>query len=146
MLFLPALATTGRVTGNQLMRMHCYRMVKYLQKKSVNQSGFYFDKLSNEDRSDVILLGWKSDLWVKTNFTFAFSEVKREVVVVCGKEFDNVHKPGFVNSFFRNPAHAVGYSDGKSGLISVEEFTNFNFSSFVSLANLATNSESGIFH
>ena len=63
---------------------------------------------------------------------------------MCESEFDNVSKSSW--SFGQKyPAHAVGYSDGKSGLISPTEFTNMSLAGFVSLRGFATNSEYNIF-
>jgi hypothetical protein len=66
-------------------------------------------------------------------------------VIVCGKEFDNV--PASFWTFHRkNPAGAVGYSDGTTGLISPAQFTNLNLNGFVFISSLATNSEFNIFN
>ncbi|HEY5042826.1 MAG TPA: hypothetical protein VIK53_12575 [Verrucomicrobiae bacterium] len=145
MQILPMLASTGRLYGNKLMRLKCYQRVKALRNAETNSPNFNFFKLSDDNKRDTILHGWNPDFWIKTNFTWEASEANRQIIVVCGKEFDNVPKPGFWNYFWRNPAHAVGYSDGQTGLISPDKFTNLISAGFVSVASLATNSEFNIF-
>jgi hypothetical protein len=83
------------------------------------------------------------DFLAKTNFVWGDSN-RREIVIVSQKQYGDVHKPGFWNAFVKNPAYAVGYSDGTAGLISAEEFTNLNRTGFISLSNLVTNSEMNI--
>lgn len=144
-LILPRLASTGRLYGNELMRVKCYQQLKALKRVGINIPSFDFSKLSDDNKREIIIRGSNSDFWIKTNFTWEVSESKRQIVVVCGKEFDNVPKPGFWNYFWRNPAHAVGYSDEKIGLISAEQFTNLVSSGFVSMSNLGTNIEVGLF-
>lgn len=88
-------------------------------------------------------MGFRPNFWIRTNFHWAGAS-NREVIIVCESEFDNVSK-SFWSLGQKYPAHAVGYSDGKSGLISPGEFTNLSMNSFVSLCELATNSEFNIF-
>ena len=78
---------------------------------------------------------------LKTNFVWQNTNSKREIVIVCEKGFDNVPKPTIWNLYRKNRAHAVGYSDGTTGLISPEQFTNLSLIGFVSLSQLATNAE-----
>jgi hypothetical protein len=143
LIILPMLASTGRVTGNrQAIILWRHEMVNW--KNSItNSPRFDFYKLPGDDQSRTIHLGCYLDSWLKTNFVWGTIS-NREIVIVCGREFDNVPKPSFWNSFFRNPAHAIGYSNGSVGLISPNDFTNLNLNGYVSAWNLATNSEFGI--
>ena len=145
MIILLHLASTGRLYGNKLMRVECYQQLKALRNAEPNSSNFDFFKLSDDDKRDTIIRGGNSDFWIKTNFTWEASESNRQIVLVCGREFDNVPKPGFWNYFWRNPAHAVGYSDGKTGLVSPEQFVKLISAGFVSMSNLATNDQTGLF-
>jgi hypothetical protein len=142
---LPRLASTGRHYGNELMRMRCYQELRALKRAATDSPNFDFSKLSDENKHDIIIRGSNSDFWIKTNFAWEVGGSNRQVVIVCGKEFDNVPKPGFWNYFWRNPAHAVGYSDEKTGLISPEQFTNLISAGFVSMLDLATNATTGLF-
>ena len=75
---------------------------------------------------------------IKTNCNTV--RMNREVIIVCEKPFDyDEINRSFWNLFKRDYAHAVGYSNGKAGLISPEEFTNLNLREFVSLSQVATN-------
>jgi hypothetical protein len=105
---------------------------------------FEFSKLSNEERHRALCLAIHLDLLVKTNFVWSGTS-NRLIVAICPREFDNVPEPILLNLYHKNPAHAVGYSDGTVGLISPTEFTNLNLNGFVSAASLATNSEFNIF-
>jgi hypothetical protein len=144
MQILPMLASTGRLYGNKLMRVECHWQIKALRSADSNSPSFDFYKLSDDTKRDTILRGWNWNFWIKTNFAWGVSESNRQIVIVCGREFDNVPKPGFWNYFRRNPAHAVGYSDGTTELISREQFTNLISAGFVSMSNLATNAEAGL--
>ena len=108
-----------------------------------NSAKFDFYKLSNEDKQRVIFLGYNPGFLIKTNFVWS-NVSNREIVIICENEFDNASKSPWT-FFLKYPAHAVGYSDGTVDLISPEQFTNLNLNGFVSLQNLATNSEFGIF-
>ena len=55
----------------------------------------------------------------------------RVPVIVCDRAFDNVPMPTALNFYRKNPAHAVGYSDGTTGLISEGEYQNLDLSGFV---------------
>jgi len=108
-----------------------------------NHSGFEISKLGENDKINLVKLTQSSwlrgaDFLVQTNF--AWSNAQQQIVIVCDKGFDNAPKLGWIY-FWRNSAHAVGYSDGTAGLISSEDFTNLNLNGFVSLSSLATNSE-----
>jgi hypothetical protein len=142
MLALPA--SSGKLRGNAFALLYC--RLELRDWKSANTNGFNFEQLSKEDkRRAIVLLGLNMDAWTKTNFIWAKSETDREIVIVCRKEFNNVPRPAWWNFYHKNPAHAVGYSDGTAELISPEAFTNLNLSGFISLSNLATNSELNIF-
>ena len=136
--------TSGKSRGNKFAMFVCGRDIDIWQSVKSNRDNFDFYKLANEDKRRVIVMGYKPIFLIKTNFVWG-SISNREIVIVCKSEFDNVPEPAFWNFYHRNPAHAVGYSDGTTGLISPEQFTNLNLSGFVSLQDLATNSEFGIF-
>jgi hypothetical protein len=142
---LPHLASSGRHYGNKLMRVECYQQIEALKDAETNSPNFDFFKLSDDNKRHTILFGWNSDFWLKTNFTWEVRDSNRQIVIVCGREFDNVPKPGFWNHFWKKPTHVVAYSDGTTGLISPEQFTNLISAGFASMANLATNTETGLF-
>lgn len=62
-------------------------------------------------------------------------ERPREILAVCDTPFDNVPR----RFLGRAPlTHAVGYSDGSAGLISVREFRRLNLSGFIDVRKIAT--------
>lgn len=141
---LPSLATTGKLHGNERALKNCELEMRIWKSAETNSPSFDFSKLSHEDTRRVLMLVWTLDAQAKTNFLWQTNKTKHEIVIVCGKEFDNV-PASFWTFYLKYPAHAVGYSDGTAGLISPEQFTNLNLTGFVSLSNLATNSEFNIF-
>ena len=82
-----------------------------------------------------------ADFLVKTNF-FVGSSSNREVIIVSERKFGNVPQSTIWNFYHQNQAHAVGYSDGTTGLISPEQLTNLNLAGFISLSHLVTHLES----
>ncbi len=62
-------------------------------------------------------------------------ERPRNILAVCDTPFDNVPR----RIFGRAPlTHAVGYSDGSNGLISVQEFRRLDLSEFIDVKTVAT--------
>jgi hypothetical protein len=141
---LPSFATSGKWNGNRSMLFQCKQQMRIWKSAETNNSTFDFSKLSYDDTQRTLIIEWELDVWIKTNFVWQSDKTKREIVIVSGKEYDNV--PASFWTFYRKyPAHAVGYSDGTAALISPEQFTNLNLTGFVSISNLATNSEFNIF-
>jgi hypothetical protein len=60
----------------------------------------------------------------------------RRIVIVCDQPYTNVPRRRFTTA---PPSHAVGYSDGTTGLISRDEFEKLDKSSFVALDLLFPN-------
>jgi hypothetical protein len=111
-----------------------------------NHSRFEMGKMTKSEGKALQILAkeaWgvrNGDFLVKTNFPLGTTN-NRQVVVLCLREFANIPRPTIWNFFHQNPAHAVGYSDGTTGLVSPTEFQSLDLSGFASAANLATNSE-----
>jgi len=136
---------SGPGPANEWALNHCRWTIESWKSASTNSPNFNFFGLSQDNKQlSAIVVGFDLDSLIKTNFVWG-SVSNREIVIVCRKEFSDVHKPGFWNSFFPNPAHAVAYSDGTTELISPEQFANLKLDGFVSLSYLATNSEFHIF-
>jgi hypothetical protein len=138
-------AVSGKPRGNRLALEDCRFYLTAASSIRENSSVFEFSKLSNEERHRALILSIYLNLLVKTNFIWATDNSNREIVAVCPTLFSNVPEPILLNFYHKNFAHAVGYSDGTTGLISPKEFANLNLSNFVSAADLATNSEFNIF-
>lgn len=131
-------------TGNRAMLTMCGWELKTWKLYETNRPRFDFYQLSPDEKRRVILYGLNQDLMIRTNFLWS-AATNRELVVVCVRQYDNVPTPAPWNLFYHRPAHAVGYSDGTTGLISPAEFDSLFIYGFTSLWSLATNSSSN-FH
>lgn len=144
---LPALTSGTNCGQNSYALSACRNFVLSANLAADENNGlFEIGKIDTNSLSMIDRDIWGAsgkDFLVKTNFLPGDS-TNRLVVIVCTHQFDNVPRPVIWNCFRKNPAHAVGYSDGTVGLISSGEFTNLNLSGFVSVASLATNSEFNI--
>jgi hypothetical protein len=129
MLILPTLVSSGKLYGNQRALVWIRLQMHDWRNADTNNPTFDFYKLPAKQQKQIVELGFSLNLWLKTCFTWEVSS-NREIVIVSAKQYDN--------------AYAVGYSDGATGLISAGQFTNLNLTGFVSLSNLATNSEFSI--
>jgi len=140
-LVLPAIAPSKNLTGNRAALAMCGWELTAWKSYQPNRPEFDFHKLSNDEKRRVIMFGLNQDFLIRTNFVWG-TPTNREIVIVCQREYDNVPLPAPWNLLYRNPAHAVGYSDGTRGLISPEEYQNLFLYGFVSLWSLATNDNS----
>jgi hypothetical protein len=144
---LPILTAKTNCGGNSWALTACktYATVADITAQD-NHSQFEVGKIGKDERQNFFELAgnhWGmngADFLIKTNFALGSSS-SREVIIVSKRKFGNVPQPTIWNFLHKNPAYAVGYSDGKTGLISPAEFTNLNLSGFVPVASLATNSE-----
>lgn len=57
----------------------------------------------------------------------------RVVIAVCDRPFDNVPRKMFGKGPLR---HAIGYADGSTALVSVDEFQGFDLSGFVDVRTI----------
>ena len=57
----------------------------------------------------------------------------REILVICDTAYGNVPQPTFWNLHRQNMAHAVGYADGTTALISPQQFAALDKSEFLAL-------------
>ena len=134
--------------GNSAALSACHNYALAAQIASAeNHSQFDTGKIDKQALSELARENWgmtRSDFVVKTNSVLR-NRAKPEIVILCTKQFENVPQPTIWNFYHKNPAHAVGYSDGKTGLISPTEFTNLNLNGFVSVASRTTNSQLTIF-
>ena len=143
-MLVPAHPSSGKLRGNEYaLNQNRWKMILW-KREQTNSPDFDFWRLSINGKRTTIVPGLHLETSFKTNFVWQSAKEKKEIVIVCGKEFDNVPRSPWT-FFLKNPAHAVGYSDGTTGLISPTEFSNLNLSGFVSVLSLATNSELDIF-
>ena len=136
-LFLPA--TSGKPKGNRYGLIACRIFLRDAKNLTAKNADLDFGKLSEKDKYKLTHWARDFDFLAKTNFVWG-TNANKEVVIVCSRSFDNVPQPSLFNFYRRNRAHAVGYSDGTTALISPQQFTNLNLNGFISLSSLATNS------
>ena len=102
---------------------------------------FSIASLGIADREEVAR--WAKNHWIGgADFLILTNEVSmrgtQSVLIVCDQPFGNIPQPTVWNLYHKNPAHAVGYSDGSTGLISPLEFAALDLHGFVPLSGLAT--------
>jgi hypothetical protein len=153
MIFLPTLASTGKPTPKERAYRRCLDYARFVGYAATNNQ-FTLDvsRLADEKTPGAYQSGefmrlmfsaedltkQGEDYLVKTNCNTA--KTNHEIIVVCEKSFDyDKANTSFLNLFKRNYAHAVGYSDGSTGIISPTEFTNLDVRRFTSLSQMATN-------
>jgi hypothetical protein len=149
-LALPLVTAKTNCGGNSYALSACatFAVAAYVTAQD-NHSQFEVGKIGKDEWQSFLTLAgnhWgmnRADFLVKTNFVLGNGS-NRDVIIVSKREFGNVPQPTIRNFYHRNPAHAVGYSDGTTGLISPEQFANLNLTGFVSLSNLVTNFESNV--
>ena len=140
---LPALTPASNCGGNSYALTTCKLFLLTARTHTgENHLQFEVTQLGQTERSDLAKLAqshWVSgaDFLMKTNFNC--KDAKRDLVVICEKPFGNVPQPAIWNFYRRNPAHAVGYSDGSVGLISLAEFKALDLAGFIHLSSLGTN-------
>lgn len=140
---LPAFAPASNCGGNSYANAACKQILIYEEwARATNSLMFDIARLDAVDRTNlfrVVTSHWTSGAgyWLRTN---GFSDrAAKQVVVVCDTVCDNVPQPTIWNLYRRNPAHAVGYSDGTRGLISPSDFKALDRQAFFSITALATN-------
>lgn len=137
-MLLPLLAGSSNCGGNSAALAYSKMVLLSFQVAAGERGAFKPSVLSIEDRSDLArrmtrLRGWTggATLLVRTNIQFTADSARRELVIVCDKQFGNVPKPTPLNLWRQNPSHAAGYSDGTVQLISLDAFRALNLSGFV---------------
>jgi hypothetical protein len=141
---LPAAAPNKKLTGNQVTLAMCRWELATWRDYQTNSPVFDFSQLTDDQKRRVIMFGLSQDFSIRTNFIWDVPPA-RKIVIVSSRVYDNVPVPPPWNLFWRNAAHAVGYSDGTTGLISEEEFDHLNLFGLASLWSLANNPDFKIF-
>lgn len=137
-LFCPVYVGGKPTPRDRAMRV-CRNYLEYAKFASTNgvfQSDF--SKISEFEKSNpyraVFNTNW--NFLVKTNFRVG--ALNPEPVILCKEQFYYQRSyNAFGCSYSRiKPACVVGYSDGKTELISQEQFTNLDSSNFIPLSSL----------
>lgn len=140
MILLP-LNSPSNCGGNSYALYACENYVT-ITHMAVDDGKSVLSNLGEAEKSEAAKLAmshWISgaDFLVRTNFTS--TKTSRIVAIVCEKSFGNVPQPTLWNFYRKNPAHAVGYSEGSAGLISPAEFKALDLTGFIHLSSLGTN-------
>jgi hypothetical protein len=139
-LALPILTLRTNCGGNGYALTACDRYLLTVKMfVEENHSQFEINKLGASDKTNLVKLtqsGWLNgaDFLIETNFNW--SNDQQQIVIVCDREFGNIPRPAIWNFYHQNPAHAVGYSDGKVSLISPTEFAGLDLNRFIHLSQL----------
>lgn len=140
---LPAFVTASNCGGNSAALSSC-RHILIMNELAGGTNGGVFDLERLEPAEQTILLAsaanhWTpgAGYWLQTNGLGNASG--KQIAVVCDRAYDNVPQPTIWNLYRRNAAHAVGYSDGTTGLITPAEYNRLDRQPFMSLTALATN-------
>src|SRR5258706_1245371 len=121
----PSQAPTKKLSGNEATLAMCRWELTTWRSYQTNSPAFNFHTLSDDQKRRVIMFGLNQDFIIRTNFIWG-NMPSRKIVIVSARIYDNVPLPSPWTAFYRNPAHAVGYSDGTTGLISPEQFDSLN--------------------
>ena len=126
----------GKPTDKDIAMRGCRHYLMYAKSATTNkdfvfkQSEFLsFEKLSRFQT----FFPTNSNFWIKTNFTANAST--SELIFICKRQFYYPQsKNVFGCSYSRlTPAYVVGYSGGKTELISKEQFSSVDLTGFILL-------------
>jgi hypothetical protein len=87
---LPAMLS-GKIRGNEAAMNFCRRELKVWKNSSNKGNRFDYISLPTEEKHRAIAFGSYFNAWLQTNFSWSASS-NREIVIVCGREFNNVPK------------------------------------------------------
>src|SRR5215831_13652174 len=137
---LPFLARPTNCGGNSAALAACKDIMLSFQTVSLDRGAkpVSITNLSGPEREYFRLvagLSWLPDskVLISAGPVALGQERAREIVAVCDTSFDNVPRRVFGRAPF---THAVGYSDGSVGLISVQEFRHLDLSRFIDVRTI----------
>jgi hypothetical protein len=138
----PLLARPANCGGNSAALAACRNIALSFRMISLDGTDkpMSISNLSGEERESFrVVIGMSSlpgsKLLVVAGPLVLSEERPREIVAVCDTPFDNVPR----RIFGRAPlTHAVAYSDGSTGLISVQEFRRLDLSGFIDVKTIPT--------
>jgi len=134
--------------GNSAALADCKLSVLTLRVVSEDKGEkFNLYSLSASDSAQIVQFA--SDHWISGAKIFVRTNIildsnPRQILIVCEHAFDNVPQPTIWNGYRKNPAHAVAYSDGSTGLITPKQFKDLDLSGFVDASKLQTNASAVI--
>ena len=133
--FLPMLARTSNCGGNSAALSRCGSYSLTVAWKMEESSGdFKTGDLTDEERKEVLRLAdnhWNPGSHLLLKRIVREKGDPKQIVVVCDKAYNNVPQPTVWNLYSKNPAHAVGYADRTTGLITPKQFRELDFKEFM---------------
>ena len=141
---LPELSPNKKLAGNQSVLALCKWELATWRAYQTNGPTFDYRQLTDDQKRRVIMYGLNQDFSIRTNFAWS-AAADRKIVIVSSRTYYSGPTLELWNRFLWSPAHAVGYSDGTTGLISMEQYDSLNLYGFNSLWNLATSPNFKIF-
>ncbi len=138
-LMAPAAARSSNCGGNSAALVQCQHIaIRVLLEAAEHRfDAFNWSKDARDEISSLRLQHWtkSANYLVRTKIAPDASELT--IVAVRNPAFGNVPRPTVWNFYRHNQAHAAGYLDGTTGLISPEEFRHLDLGSFTNAASLA---------
>ena len=138
---LPVGMRTSNCGGNSAALSQVHGIASLAGAHALNRPDctFSFTHVSSNERAelaDYAVQSWiRQARYLVTTLPIRRSAPGRTTVVVCGTSFTNV--PQLLSG--RAPAtHAVGYSDGTTGLITEAEFRSLDRTKFMDVASLVS--------
>lgn len=133
-------ARASNCGGNSAALVNCKQILLTAQLFEATNSLFLAAvQMRSIEREQFLKLGansWTGDAryWVRTNGLNLTSPT--QIVVFCDQMFANVPQPTLWNLFRHNPAHAIGFADGTTGLMTPEAYARLDKTDFAPIANL----------
>ena len=141
-LLLPAFVPATNCGGNSAALSACKTVLLSFRIASGDHGGKAvsiadLNRTERENFRFIAGLNWLPDskMLVTSEPVIVDEKESRKIVTVCDHPFDNVPQ----RFFGRAPmAHAVGYSDGSTGLISAGEFAHLDLKGFLDVRKIPT--------
>jgi hypothetical protein len=140
----PELPASKKLSGNQSVLALCKWELATWREYQTNGPTFDYSRLTDDQKRRVIMYGLNQDFSIRTNFDWSDAS-SRKIVIVSSRAYYNGPTLALWNPFLWKPAHAVGYSDGSTGLISMKEYDSLNQEGLASLWSLANDPNFKIF-
>jgi len=98
---------------------------------------FNFDRLNGGEMNSLCDAAsarhWTADAKYFIRKEWASLTNSHEIVVICDVAYGNIPQPSFWNLHRRTFRHAIGYSDGKSALLTPAQFKDLDLGQFAEL-------------
>lgn len=139
-ILLPALAPPTNCGGNSSALGACKAVtLGALIARSETHGDFLADELDSETATELSRAAgtfWVQPGSIRVRRAVRSSAAPDQIVTVCTQPYSNVPQPWWWNGYKRTPAHAAGLADGRTRLLSPEEFARLDLSLFADVTTL----------